>query len=174
MPQPSPIIIAELAYPTHRGKLTALFNTFYVSVGSTYRLWLLINTCQFFGAIFAAWLTYGTIKIDSDWSWRRRIPSPIQCAFPLVQLIFKGRVDEARSIFVHRHAGRDVDSPLVDFEMTEIQETLPLEREHEAGSWKDIIKTPANRRQCLIAVVLGLSAQWVGNAVHLLPGVSTK
>lgn len=30
MAQPSPILITELAYPTHRGKVTALFNTFYV------------------------------------------------------------------------------------------------------------------------------------------------
>jgi MFS family permease len=29
--QPSPIIVTELAYPTHRGKVTALYNTFYVS-----------------------------------------------------------------------------------------------------------------------------------------------
>lgn len=29
--QPSPIIISELAYPTHRGKLTALYNTSFVS-----------------------------------------------------------------------------------------------------------------------------------------------
>lgn len=28
--QPSPIIITELAYPTHRGKLTALYNTSFV------------------------------------------------------------------------------------------------------------------------------------------------
>ena len=28
--QPSPILVAELAYPTHRGKITALYNTFYV------------------------------------------------------------------------------------------------------------------------------------------------
>lgn len=29
--QPSPILITELAYPTHRGKLTALYNTSFVS-----------------------------------------------------------------------------------------------------------------------------------------------
>lgn len=28
---PSPILVAELAYPSHRGKITALYNTFYVS-----------------------------------------------------------------------------------------------------------------------------------------------
>lgn len=30
MSQPSPILLAELAYPTHRGKITALYNTFFV------------------------------------------------------------------------------------------------------------------------------------------------
>lgn len=29
--QPSPILVSELAYPTHRGKLTALYNTSFVS-----------------------------------------------------------------------------------------------------------------------------------------------
>lgn len=29
--QPSPILITEVAYPTHRGKITAMYNTFYVS-----------------------------------------------------------------------------------------------------------------------------------------------
>lgn len=29
--QPSPVVIAELAYPTQRGKVTALYNTFFVS-----------------------------------------------------------------------------------------------------------------------------------------------
>lgn len=32
--QPSPILITELAYPTHRGKLTALYNTSFVSTHS--------------------------------------------------------------------------------------------------------------------------------------------
>lgn len=31
MSQPSPILLAELAYPTHRGKVTALYHCFYVS-----------------------------------------------------------------------------------------------------------------------------------------------
>lgn len=30
--QPSPILITELAYPTQRGQITALYNTFYVSL----------------------------------------------------------------------------------------------------------------------------------------------
>lgn len=34
MAQPSPILISELAYPAYRGKMTALYNTFYVSLDS--------------------------------------------------------------------------------------------------------------------------------------------
>lgn len=30
--QPSPILIAELSYPPHRGKITALYNTFFVRI----------------------------------------------------------------------------------------------------------------------------------------------
>ena len=30
MSQPSPILLAELSYPTHRGKVTALYHCFYV------------------------------------------------------------------------------------------------------------------------------------------------
>lgn len=31
MSQPSPILLAEMAYPSHRGKATALYHCFYVS-----------------------------------------------------------------------------------------------------------------------------------------------
>ncbi|RSL92094.1 hypothetical protein CEP52_014009 [Fusarium oligoseptatum] len=41
MSQPSPILLAEMAYPPHRGKLTALYHCFY-----------------FVGAIAAAWITF--------------------------------------------------------------------------------------------------------------------
>jgi MFS family permease len=67
MSQPSPILIGELAYPTHRGKLTALYQTFF-----------------FFGAIAAAWVSFGTLKMGSDWSWR--IPTLLQGAMPTMQL----------------------------------------------------------------------------------------
>ena len=65
---PSPILLSELAYPTHRGRITALFNTFF-----------------YFGAIAAAWSTYGTFRLSSTWSWR--IPSGLQAAIPCCQLL---------------------------------------------------------------------------------------
>jgi MFS family permease len=63
---PSPILITELAYPTHRAKVTSLY-----------------NTCFYLGAVLAAWTTYGTFRLPSSWSWR--IPSLLQAALPLIQ-----------------------------------------------------------------------------------------
>jgi MFS family permease len=65
----SPLLISEIAYPTHRGPLTSLFNT----------LW-------FSGSIVAAWSTFGTFRINSDWSWR--IPSALQGLSSVIQLLF--------------------------------------------------------------------------------------
>lgn len=40
---------------------------------------------QYLGALLAAWVTYATFKINSDWAWR--IPSALQGTIPLIQLI---------------------------------------------------------------------------------------
>ncbi|CAG7559901.1 unnamed protein product [Fusarium equiseti] len=158
--QPSPIIVTELAYPTHREKVTALYNTFF-----------------WFGAIFAAWCTYGTFKIESTWSWR--IPSLLQGAVPMVQLlglyflpesprwlVSRGRKEEARKVLADYHAGGDTESPLVAFEMQEIEQVINKEAGAiSANSWMELIRTPANRERTLIAVILGFFAQWNGVGV---------
>ncbi|RDW65086.1 MFS general substrate transporter-3 [Coleophoma cylindrospora] len=158
--QPSPIIITELAYPTHRAKITALYNSSF-----------------YFGAILAAWATYGTFRLNSTWSWR--IPSAMQAGFPLIQLVFvyflpesprwlvsKGRTEEARNILVKYHGGGDHSSPLVDFEIKEIEEYLRIEAlNSRESSYTDLVRTAANRRRALIAVILGFYAQWSGIGV---------
>ncbi|KAJ3528488.1 hypothetical protein NM208_g10175 [Fusarium decemcellulare] len=158
--QPSPIIITELAYPTQRGKITAMYNTFF-----------------YFGAIFAAWCTYGTFKMESTWSWR--IPSILQGALPALQLlgwyflpesprwlVSKGRKEEARKVLAEYHAGGDSNSPLVNFEMQEIEQVLTQEAEAlSAVSWVELVRTPANRKRTLIAVIVGWFAQWNGVGV---------
>jgi MFS family permease len=59
--QPSPMLITELAYPTHRGKYTSAFWTMY-----------------YLGAILASWASYGTQKHlnTSEWSWRGSVNYP--------------------------------------------------------------------------------------------------
>lgn len=67
--QPAPMLIAELAYPTHRGKYTSAFWTMY-----------------YLGAILASWTTFGTQDRTGSWSWR--IPTIMQAGYPLIQIAF--------------------------------------------------------------------------------------
>ncbi|PVF99738.1 general substrate transporter [Serendipita vermifera] len=155
----SPLLISEIAYPTHRGPLTSLFNT----------LW-------FSGSIVAAWSTFGTFRIESDWSWR--IPSALQGLSSIIQLLFiwflpesprwlinRGRDEEAKEILAKYHAGGDVNHPLITFEYNEIKEALALEAEAARVSWLDLFRTPGNRRRMRIIIGIGVFSQWSGNGL---------
>ncbi|KAH8881448.1 lactose permease [Thozetella sp. PMI_491] len=158
--QPSPILVTELAYPTHRGKITAMYQTFF-----------------YFGSIFAAWSTYGTFRLDSSWSWR--IPSILQAAIPFFQflalafvpesprwLLANGKIEQAREILIKWHAGGDRDSALVVYEMQQIEQSVMLESQARAEtSYLDLIRTAPNRKRTLIAAIVGFFAQWNGAGV---------
>ncbi|KAK7572266.1 hypothetical protein V3481_017461 [Fusarium oxysporum f. sp. vasinfectum] len=159
--QPSPMLISELCYPSHRGIYTALFWTFY-----------------YFGSIIAAWSTYGLQKHmpESVWAWRG--PSILQGCLPILQLVFwwklpesprwliaNNRADEARATLAKYHAGGEVWSPLVDFEMNEIVTAIELDRHAQDVKWSALVATPGNRKRVLISFLLGLFSQWVGNSV---------
>jgi sugar porter (SP) family MFS transporter len=159
----SPILISELAYPVQRPKITAIMNT----TGSL-------------GQIMAAWITYGTAKgfPTSSWSWR--LPSVLQAVSSIFQIImitfftpesprwlaWHGRTSEARAILTKYHAEGDETSPLVSFEMAEIEYTLEAEKTKSKGaSWLEWFRTPANRHRFFIILTLGFMIQWCGNAV---------
>jgi MFS family permease len=63
----APIMVAELAYPTHRGKITTMTNAIF-----------------FGGSTIAAWVVFGSSFIKSHWSWR--MPALFQALTPLLQL----------------------------------------------------------------------------------------
>lgn len=129
---PAPALISEIAYPTHRAKVTGLFQTnFYL------------------GSIASSWITFGSFHLKSDWSWR--IPSILQAFFPLIQLvgilfvpesprwlISKGRHDEARAFFTKYHAAGNDSHPLVEHEMNDITTHLQEEREAAATGWSAV------------------------------------
>ncbi|KAJ5379727.1 uncharacterized protein N7496_002155 [Penicillium cataractarum] len=159
--QPSPMLITELAYPTHRGKYTSAFWTMY-----------------YLGAILASWASYGTQKhlSLSDWSWR--VPSIIQAGFPLVQialwcfvpesprwLIANGKKKEAEELLARFHTAGDTSHPLIQFEMAEISHTIEMESQAAKTEWSALVKTPGNRKRTFIAVCVGAFAQWNGVAV---------
>lgn len=78
-------------------------------------------------------------------------------------LAARGRREEARKILTEFHAGGDENSTLVEFEMAEIEHALTIEADTMSqNSWLDLVKTPANRKRTLIAVVVGMGAQWNG------------
>lgn len=157
--QPSPMLIAELAYPTHRGKYTSAFWTMY-----------------YLGAILASWTTFGTQGIASAWSWR--IPTIMQVGYPCLQLcgfywlpesprwlVAQDRAPEALQILAQFHAAGDANSPLVVREMSEIVDTIKREQNAKATGWDTLVATPGNRKRLFIAVCLGAFAQWNGIGV---------
>ncbi|ELU38012.1 hexose transporter [Rhizoctonia solani AG-1 IA] len=155
----SPLLISEVAYPTHRAVLTSLYNSFWFS-----------------GSIVAAWSTFGTFRIPSNWSWR--IPSALQGLSSVIQLaliwflpesprwlVSKGRDDEARQVLVKWHAGGREEDPLVAMEYTQIKEALGLESQNANASWLDLFRTPGNRRRIRIIFGIAVFSQWSGNGL---------
>ena len=129
-----------------------------------------------FGAIIAAWLTYGTDYIGSNWAWR--IPTIVQMFPSLLQLSFlwfvpesprfliaKGRPEKALKILADVHANGNQDDELVQTEFVEIRDTLRMEQEFEANSWKELIRTKGNRHRLLIMIAAGFFSQWSGNGL---------
>ncbi|KAJ9608791.1 hypothetical protein H2200_006562 [Cladophialophora chaetospira] len=156
----SPLLLTELAHPQHRGRVTAIYNC----------LWNL-------GAIINTWLSFGTKRIPSDWSWR--IPTIIQGAPSVIQLAFiffipesprwlisKDRADEALAVLAKYHANGNHNHPTVQFEYAEIKETLRLEFLYKkTSSYLDFLKTKGNRYRFLLVASLGLFSQWSGNGL---------
>ncbi|KAB5540573.1 MFS transporter [Coniochaeta sp. 2T2.1] len=152
-------LIAELTYPTDTAVLNGLFNeSWYV------------------GAIIAAGTTLGTFARKDDWAWR--IPSIIQIAPSLLQLIFiwfvpesprwlvsKDRDEEAFDILVKYHAEGDREDPFVNAEFVEIRTQVRQEIESSKRSWIELLQTPGNRKRTFIAACVGLFSQWSGNGL---------
>jgi MFS family permease len=157
--QPSPMLIAELAYPTHRGKYTSAFWTLY-----------------YLGAILASWLTFAMQSHHGSVAWR--LPSALQAGFPVVQLVFlywvpesprwlvaQNRHKEATEILKRYHDPMTENSPLVTREMAEIVQSIESEQSAEATGWSALVSTPGNRKRTFIAAFTGAAAQLNGIAV---------
>jgi MFS family permease len=142
------MLVTELAHPQHRATFTAIYNS----------LW-------YVGAIVAAWLTFGTLKIQNEWSWR--IPSLVQ-AFPsILQLIFVWVIDESPRFLVARgkseqalrvlakcHANGNDQDEVVQLEMQEIHDTLKMEQEFHNQGWAQLFQTKGNRHRMAICMSL--------------------
>lgn len=131
----SPLLITELCHPQQRGKLTAVYNTFW-----------------YFGSTIAAWTTFGTLQLQSNLSWR--LPSLFQFIPSFIQvvliwflpesprfLISRDQNEKALAIMTKYHANGNPESEWLRFEFSEIRASLRLEKESAKSQWKDLFKT---------------------------------
>ncbi|EXK28463.1 hypothetical protein FOMG_14939 [Fusarium oxysporum f. sp. melonis 26406] len=108
----------------------------------------------YWGAIVAAWSTYGTFRISSDWSWQ--IPSLLQAlvsVFQLVMIYFvpesprwliaNGGTEEPTKILSKYHSGTEEPTELVSVQVAEITGALEFERSMESASYLQFFRTNA-------------------------------
>ena len=129
----------------------------------------------YMGSIIAAWVTYGTFRLNNTWSWR--IPSALQGLPSIVQillvfwlvpesprwLVSHGRIPEARAILLKWHCNGDETDPLIDFEMHEITEGIRLDQEiAQTTTYRSLFATPGNRRRMLAIIPYSFFSQWSG------------
>ena len=120
----------------------------------------------------ASWVTFGTFKLPSSWAWR--IPSAVQGVPSLVQiflipfapesprwLVARGRDEQALRTLAYYHANGDEHDPLVQFEFAEIKESIESERVQKRTDWRELIRTPGNRRRMRVIIAIELSAEFL-------------
>ncbi|KAF2012974.1 MFS transporter [Aaosphaeria arxii CBS 175.79] len=152
-------LLAELSHPRERSVISGLF-----------------NVSWFVGSILAAGVTLGTYKIPNNWAWR--IPSALQCAPSVLQLVFvwfipesprwllfKERNEEAFEVLVKYHGEGDRDSAFVRAEFEEIDAQLRQELSNSKRRWVELLQTTGNRKRLLIAMCMGVFSQWSGNGL---------
>lgn len=155
----APMLVTELAHPTHRAQLSTLLNTLY-----------------YLGATLAAWITLATLSIESDWSWRsvsliQMFPSLISISLTWFVpesprwLISKGQYERAYEILLANHCGGDTDDPLADFEFREIRSTLKFEKRNGGGSWLHLFRTRGNRWRVWVVCSAAFFAQATGTTL---------
>ncbi|CAG7919678.1 unnamed protein product [Penicillium olsonii] len=153
----SPPLLGELAYPTHRPIITAVY-----------------NTTWYVGSIVAAWSTYGTFDMPNSWSWK--IPSLLQGLVSIFQVIFiffvpesprwliaNGRTGDATRILSKYHCDTDEPTTLVQLQVAEITGAMEFEKSLNSVSYLQFFETKGNRHRLLVTAALGLIVQWCGN-----------
>ncbi|RDW80979.1 hypothetical protein BP5796_05677 [Coleophoma crateriformis] len=158
----APAYIAETMHPSYRVFM----------VGFSAASWYL-------GSIIASFVVYGTQHMDSglsNWTWR--LPSILQllpsfmclAVLPFVPesprwLVYQDRAPEALEILVKYHGNGIQDAPIVVLQYSEIVETLQLESANQTTGWKELIRTPENRRRAMLCATLGIMMYFSGNTI---------
>ncbi|KAJ7480931.1 hexose transporter [Mycena latifolia] len=159
----APMLVTELSYPKYRAPLTSMYNSLWFSGA-------IMSVC-------AAWVTFGTFKINNTWAWRvpsllQAIPSVLQVIFVLFApespsyLVSKGKEAEALKTLAYYHADGNEEDPLVQYEFQEIKAAIEVDRTAATNSgWKSFLSTPGNRKRVRIIVAIAFFSQWSANGL---------
>lgn len=129
------------------------------------------------GSFVAAWTTFGTLKIKSDWAWR--LPSVLQAWATVIVLLVIWWIPEspryhmnrdnhhkALQMLAHYHGEGNEHDEFVQLEYTEIRTALDLDKEVQRNTqWGDLIRTKGNRHRMSLIVAIALFGQWSGNGI---------
>ena len=164
----APMYMSELAPACWRGLIVGL-NASWGSIG----------------AIVIAIILLGSSYISGNWSWR--MPIMVQIVAPLIVtilvypltpesprfLVSKGKISEARRVLARYHTtSEDVDSPLVNAEIAQIQESLDLIK-GKPWDFSPLYKTKTDRYRLWVIFLYSFFQQWNGSNLfsYYLPAV---
>ncbi|KAJ7490251.1 general substrate transporter [Mycena galericulata] len=156
----SPSYVVEMAPPQWRGRLTGLFNTFYYA-----------------GSILCTGITIATGRLESTRSWRA--PLAIQIVAAGILAIFSlflpesprwllsvGRKEEALHILAKYHGNDDPQSPLVQLEWREFEESIKLDASDKRWwDYSGLVNTPNARYRTFLMLLMAFFGQWSGNGL---------
>ncbi|EMD95653.1 hypothetical protein COCHEDRAFT_1200667 [Bipolaris maydis C5] len=143
----APLLIAEIAHPQDRAVLVTLSGASYHS-----------------GAFIASWVTYGTLQIQAICSLVIIAFVPFMPESPR-WLCNKDRHEEALAIFSKWHGEGDENDEFVQLEYAEVRAAIDFDKQQNATSWSDFLKTKGNRKRITIITAIGFFSQWSGNGL---------
>ncbi|KZT60194.1 general substrate transporter [Calocera cornea HHB12733] len=153
--------LAEITSPSSRGRFMGLLNSFY-----------------YVGQIIASGIAVPTGRYSTDWAWRaplfvQGVPAIINIAFIMLLpesprwLYSRGHTDRAARILADLHSeNRDVNSPLIQLELREIEEVIQLD--DATKHWWDfrpLFHNAASRYRIYLCIIVSIWGQLSGNGL---------
>ncbi|MCJ1306191.1 hypothetical protein MMC08_009009 [Hypocenomyce scalaris] len=153
-----PAYVSEMAHPTYRGTMTAIYNTFW-----------------FIGGIPGTFVPYGTSYITSSMAWR--IPTWVQMVFSGIVIVFclflpetprwlmaQDRHEDALDVMAKYHGEGDRNSPIVQLEYREMLEDISITgADKRWWDYRGLFNSPEVRYRSMLVIAMGFFGQWSGN-----------
>ncbi|VEU22163.1 DEKNAAC103170 [Brettanomyces naardenensis] len=160
-----PMYLVEICPPELRSTLSAVYNSFY-----------------YIGSIIATWSIYGTSITYKGQSLSFRIPLWLQLLCPGMvaltilfiapesprYLYLKGKREKARQFFIKYHANDDEDHPLVEYQISEMEESfleVPKFSIRDYFDFRKLFSSKSRTYRSMLVIAWSWFGQFSGNTV---------